>query len=183
MKYTFLFRFEQTKILVALELRSHYHLLVTESKTELPMTSCKNLALMVKSSLFIFSAGKTPSELESTGLQLTLSTTKANIHSQGRNRDADIENKCVADKRGEGYTGRPALTCIHTIDWPFATPWTLAPQAPLSMGFSRQEYWSRSPCPSPGDLPDPGMELGSPALQADSLPSEPQGSPASRAAV
>ena len=172
-KYTFLFRFEQTKILVALELRSHYHLLVTESKTELPMTSCKNLALMVKSSLFIFSAGKTPSELESTGLQLTLSTTKANIHSQGRNRDADIENKCVADKRGEGYTGRPALTCIHTIDWPFATPWTLAPQAPLSMGFSRQEHWSGVP----EDLPNPGVEPRSPALQVDSLPIEPLGNP------
>ena len=45
-------------------------------------------------------------------------------------------------------------------------------QAPLSMGFSRQEYWSGLPLPSPGDLPDPGTEPGSPALQADSLPSE-----------
>ena len=43
------------------------------------------------------------------------------------------------------------------------------------MGFSRQEYWSGEPIPSPGDLPDPGMEVGSPALQADSLPSEPPG--------
>ena len=49
-----------------------------------------------------------------------------------------------------------------------ATPWTVAHQASLSMGFSRQEYWSGSPFPSPGDLSD----LGSPALQADSLPSE-----------
>ena len=50
---------------------------------------------------------------------------------------------------------------------PFATPWTVDRQAPLSMGFSRQEYWSGLPCPAPGDLPDPGIEptsLTSPAL-------------------
>ena len=46
-------------------------------------------------------------------------------------------------------------------------PWTAAYQAPLSMGFSRQEYWSGLPFPSPGDLPDPRIEPGSPALQAD----------------
>ena len=57
----------------------------------------------------------------------------------------------------------------------FVTPWTVAHQAPLSMGFSRQEYWSELPCPSPADLPDPGIEPGSAALQADSLPSEPAG--------
>ena len=50
----------------------------------------------------------------------------------------------------------------------FGTPWTVACQAPLSMGFSRQEYWSGSPIPSPGDLPNPGIKPGSPALQADS---------------
>ena len=55
----------------------------------------------------------------------------------------------------------------------FATPWTVAYQALLSMGFSRQECWSRLPFPSPGDLPNPGIELGSPALQADTLTSEP----------
>ena len=49
-------------------------------------------------------------------------------------------------------------------------------QAPLSMGFSRQECWSGVPCPSPGDLPDPGIEPRSPVLQTDSLPSEPPGS-------
>ena len=58
-----------------------------------------------------------------------------------------------------------------------ATPWTVARQAPLSMGFSRQEYWSGLPFPSPGDLPDPGIEPRSPALQADSLPAEPAGKP------
>ena len=50
-----------------------------------------------------------------------------------------------------------------------AIPWTVASQTSLSMGFSRQEYWSGLPFPSPGDLPDPGIESGSPALQADSL--------------
>ena len=59
----------------------------------------------------------------------------------------------------------------------FSTPWTVAQQAPLSMGFSRQEYWSGLPCPPPGDLPDSGIEPGSPALQADSLMSEPPGKP------
>ena len=52
----------------------------------------------------------------------------------------------------------------------FATPKTVACQAPLSMEFSRQEYWSELPVPSPGHLPNPGTEPGSPALQADSLP-------------
>ena len=51
----------------------------------------------------------------------------------------------------------------------FETPWTVAYQASLSMGFSRQEYWSGLPFPSPGDLPDPGIEPRSPALQADAL--------------
>ena len=57
----------------------------------------------------------------------------------------------------------------------FVTPWTVAYQAPPSMGFSRQEYWSGLPFPSPGDLPDPGIEPGSPTLQADALTSEPPG--------
>ena len=57
----------------------------------------------------------------------------------------------------------------------FETPWAVALQTPLSMGFSRQEYWSGLPLPSPGDLPNPGIESGSPTLQADSLPSEPPG--------
>ena len=57
----------------------------------------------------------------------------------------------------------------------FATPWTVAHQAPLSMGFSRQEYWSWLLFLSPGDLPNPGIEPRSPALQADALTSEPPG--------
>ena len=59
----------------------------------------------------------------------------------------------------------------------FATPWTVARQAPLSMGFSRQGYWSGLPFPSPGDLPNPGIEPGSPALQEDALLSEPSRKP------
>ena len=59
----------------------------------------------------------------------------------------------------------------------FATPWTVAYQASLSMGFSKQEYWSGLPFPSPGDLPNPGIKSGSPALEADALTSEPQGGP------
>ena len=58
----------------------------------------------------------------------------------------------------------------------FATLWNVAYQAPPSMEFSRQEYWSRLLLPSPGDLPDLGIEPGFPALQADALPSEPPGS-------
>ncbi|CAM9720312.1 unnamed protein product [Rangifer tarandus platyrhynchus] len=60
------------------------------------------------------------------------------------------------------------------------TPWTIACQAPLSMGFSGQEYRSGLPFPSPGDLPNTGIEPRPPALQADSLPSLPPGKPTSR---
>ena len=63
------------------------------------------------------------------------------------------------------------LSCVRL----FVTPWTIAHQAPLSMEFSRQEYWSGLPFPSPGDLPYPGLKPRSPALQADTWPSEPPG--------
>ena len=66
-----------------------------------------------------------------------------------------------------------SLSCVQL----FATPWTAAYQAPRSMGFSRQEYWSGLPLPSSGDIPDSGMEPRSPILQADSLPSELPGKP------
>ena len=59
----------------------------------------------------------------------------------------------------------------------FVTPWTIACQVPLSMGFSRQGYWSGLPFPSQGDLPNPGIKAGSPELQADALPSELLGKP------
>ena len=57
------------------------------------------------------------------------------------------------------------------------TPWTVARQAPLSVGFSREEYWSGLPFPSPGDLPDPEIKLKSLALKVDSLPTELPGKP------
>ena len=57
----------------------------------------------------------------------------------------------------------------------FVTAWTIAYQASPSLEFSRQEYWSGLQFPSPGDLPDPGIEPGSPTLRADALPSEPPG--------
>ena len=59
----------------------------------------------------------------------------------------------------------------------FVTPWTIVYQAPQSMRFSRQEYWSGLPFPSAGDLPDPGIEPWSTALQADTLTSQPPGKP------
>ena len=66
-----------------------------------------------------------------------------------------------------------SFSCVQL----FAIPWTVALQAPLSMEFSRQKYWSGLPFPSPGHLPNPGIKSGSPALQANSLPSESPGKP------
>ena len=63
------------------------------------------------------------------------------------------------------------VSCVRL----FATPWTIAYQAPLSVEFCRQEYWSGLPFPSPGDLPNPGIKAGSTALQVDSSSSEPPG--------
>ena len=64
-----------------------------------------------------------------------------------------------------------------SLVWLFVTPWTVASQVPLSMEFSQPEYWSGLPCPPPGDIPDPGIKPESPALQADSLLSEPPQKP------
>ena len=65
------------------------------------------------------------------------------------------------------------FTCIRL----FAAPWTVARQAPLFMGFSRQDYWNAEPFPSPGDPPDPGIKVQSPASPADFLQSESPGKP------
>ena len=69
--------------------------------------------------------------------------------------------------------GEAVCAQLISLVWLFATPWTIACQAPLSMTFPRQEYWSGLPFPSPGDLRNTGIEPLSPALQADSLPAEP----------
>ena len=77
-------------------------------------------------------------------------------------------------------------SCLHAcsvMSNSFATPWTVADQAPLSMGFSTQNYWSGLSCLPPGDLPDPGIKSASPGLQADSLLSEPPGKPPYRNSV
>ena len=79
-------------------------------------------------------------------------------------------------KTGYGVKSEVKVTLLSRVPF-FATPWTVAYQASLSMGFSRQEYWNGLPFPSPGSLPNPGIEPGSPELQTDTLLSEPQGSP------
>ena len=73
---------------------------------------------------------------------------------------------------------KPFQDIVLVLSWfGLCDPHTVSHQAPLYMGFSRQEYWSGLPYPSPGDLPDPGIEPRSPALQVDSLLSEQQGKP------
>ena len=80
---------------------------------------------------------------------------------------------CVCEREREGES--------HSVVFnSSATSWTVACQAPLSTGFSRQEYWYGLPFPSPGDLPNPGIEPKCPTLQADSLPSEPPEKPNQR---
>ena len=72
------------------------------------------------------------------------------------------------------------VCALSLVVYSLVTPWTIPCQAPLSMGFSQQEYWSVLPCPPPGNLPDPGIQLATlvaPALKADSLPTEPPGKP------
>ena len=75
-----------------------------------------------------------------------------------------IKHICIS-----GGGGLVSTSCSTLV-----TPWTVACQAPVSMGFPRQEYWSGLPFPSPGNLPDPGIE---PSLEADSLLLSPQGKP------
>ena len=77
----------------------------------------------------------------------------------------------------EGRGCYAVLGAVLRHFWLCAIPWTVAHPAPLSMGFSRQEYCSGLPCPPPGDLPHPGIQPRSPALQADSLPPELPGKP------
>ena len=82
---------------------------------------------------------------------------------------------CPMDGRGKHFQWSESEN--HLVMSKSVTPWTVAWQAPLSKGFSRQEYWSGLPFPSPGDLPNPGVDPGSPALQTDFLSSEPPGTP------
>ena len=80
-------------------------------------------------------------------------------------------------RRATEAKGKLSESVLIAQSCPTATPWTVAHQGALSMEFSRQEYWCGLPCPSPGDLPNPGIKPMSPVLQADSLPLSHQGSP------
>ena len=82
-----------------------------------------------------------------------------------------IQSVLSAEKDPEGC----CCCFIVKLCLTFCDPWTETHQTPTSLGFSRQEYWSKLPFPSPGDLPKPGIKHGSPTLQADSLLSEPPG--------
>ena len=86
---------------------------------------------------------------------------------RGTGGDTDCSPNMVKVGPHHGGAGLVTKSCLT-----LATPWTVARQAPLSTGFSRQEYWTGLPFPSPWDLPDTGIEPWSPALQADSLPTE-----------
>ena len=89
-----------------------------------------------------------------------------------RNRVMTVESSWRECSTVLGGSGGGSVTKLGLT---LGITWTVAHQAPLSIGFSRQEYWSGLPFPYPGDLPNPGIEPGSPALQADALPSEPPG--------
>ena len=82
------------------------------------------------------------------------------------------KNRCSLFSACEKWKGLVSQSCLILLDF-----MDYSCQAPLSMGFSRQEYWNGLPFPSPGDLPNLGIEPRSPALQVDSLPSEPPGKP------
>ena len=120
-----------------------------------------------------------------------MKTHKCTQHTKVKNIQSDLENqffkiaRCVkhwtiVKKLKESIVNNNyavlVLMLLSRVQL-FATPWTVAHQAPLSMGFSRQEYWSGVPYPPPGDPPNPGMEARSSTLQADSLPSEPSRKP------
>ena len=102
--------------------------------------------------------------------QMCISLNSA-IYPQGippkKNREVQKSYVHGTSKQQKVKDAQSFLTLCDPID--------VAHQAPMSVEFSRQEYWSSLPCPSPGDLPNPGIEPRSPALQADSLPSEPPG--------
>ena len=97
--------------------------------------------------------------------------------------DSGIEPKFPTSPAGRLFTAKPireALSLYHvcvrySVVSDSATPQTVALQAPVFMGFSRQDYWSGLPFPSPGDISNPGIKPRSLALQVDSLPSEPSG--------
>ena len=95
---------------------------------------------------------------------------KKNVHSSSPVKTPKLQLTAEQPLTEECWSEVKSLSRVQL----FVTPWTVAYQAPPSMGSSRQECWSGLPFPSPGDLPNPGINPRSPALQADALPSEPQ---------
>ena len=93
-----------------------------------------------------------------------------------------VSSLCCSNKLSQNDPGGCLCACVQLLshDQLFATPSTIVPQAPVSMQFPRQEYWSGLPFPTPGDLPDLGIEAVSPALQVNSLPLSHQGRPGMR---
>ena len=102
---------------------------------------------------------------------LSLSASGAETRSFHENTEGEIPGGAASHKDGTGS----CVCSVAPLHLTPATPPTVAHQAPLSLGFSRQDQWSGWPCPPPGDLPHPGIGSPSPALQVDSLPSEPPG--------
>ena len=101
---------------------------------------------------------------------LPLAFSKIKEHSSRRQKRAAKQAKEQMENSGIRKSGRSdVVTCVQL----FVTLWTVTYKGPPSMGFSRQEYWSGLPFPSPGDLSDPRIEPGSPVLQADALPCKP----------
>ena len=102
---------------------------------------------------------------------------------RGRGRPCASGAAQVSALTSISLAASPAWKCVSRFSHVrlLVTPWAISCQAPLSMGFSMQEYWSGLPFPSPGDRPDPGLKPESPALQADSLPSATHGQPDPRA--
>ena len=102
--------------------------------------------------------------------------TNFDIHLLSRqviNTESSGKKSRPCTEMSSNYSQTQSLSCIQLV----CNPWTVAHQFLLSMGLSRQEYWSGLPCPPPGDPFNPGIKPRSPALQADSLPSEPPGKP------
>ena len=93
----------------------------------------------------------------------------------------ELSQKVVKDLKAPDCFSSSSLSVLScsVVSDSFVTPWTVTHQAPPSLGFSRQEYWSGLPFPSPGDLANPGIEPRAPALQVESLPSGPPGKPPS----
>ena len=139
----------------------------------------KNLPTKAEDTSSIPGLGKSPGEENDNPLEyfclgnpMNRGAWQATVHglTTGQTSSGQERNSCCPSLPIPQKSKCQLLSCVRL----FATPWTVAHQAPPFLEFSRQEYWSGLPFPSPGDLPDPGIKSRSPVLQADALPSEPQ---------